>query len=441
MSPLRHFWSVSFITSLLLGVAAPARALQPLSEFLAGARRDNTDERAALLAAVQQEAEALAALGRTLPVATARGVYTRNEFEAKIDPAEFGVSLPSGLGATTLVIQPYNQFDGYFEVDVPLVDVAGWTRTRAAREGLAAAKSQAHATLLDVEKQVARNYYQLIGAEALRDSARRALDAALEDLALIRVRLGGGVATELDVDRAAAEVERARESISDAELTAELSRRALRTLTGLTPTEDAIAAPDDLREEAPLEQWEGATEELPSLVATIDQRKSAEATALAQRLSLLPKLTAAGLEHLTNAPGFFGANSIWSITLTASWSIDLATFGNARAQEAAAAVAKTKEAGARQAALDQIHEAWFRVHNGIAKGAATRAEATASAAAVHRARERYTQGTSTQLELMQAERDAFAAEVSRIQSDLDLSYARAVLRLAAGRPLDPETTP
>ena len=36
---------------------------------------------------------------------------------------------------------------------------------------------------------------------------------------------------------------------------------------------------------------------------------------------------------------------------------------------------------------------------------------------------------------MQAERDAYSAEVSRIQADADLSYARVALRLNASRPL------
>jgi outer membrane protein TolC len=39
---------------------------------------------------------------------------------------------------------------------------------------------------------------------------------------------------------------------------------------------------------------------------------------------------------------------------------------------------------------------------------------------------------------VQAERDAYSAEVSRIQADADLSYARVALRLNASRPLGKE---
>src|SRR5258708_4690368 len=103
-----YLWSVRSITIVLAGASAvTASALQPLPQFLSGARTASADERVALLNSAQQEGEALAALGRTLPSATARGVYTRNEFESKIDPAQFGPALPPGVTSTPLVIQPF----------------------------------------------------------------------------------------------------------------------------------------------------------------------------------------------------------------------------------------------------------------------------------------------------------------------------------------------
>ena len=58
-----------------------------------------------------------------------------------------------------------------------------------------------------------------------------------------------------------------------------------------------------------------------------------------------------------------------------------------------------------------------------------------SSHAAAQARERYRAGTITQLDLLQAQRDAFNAEVSRIQSDADLVNARAQLRLSTGHSL------
>ena len=438
LSSLRYI-TLGALTSGALLAASPALALQPLSTFVAGARRASTDDRIAALTAVQQDAEALAALGRVLPSATARGVYTRNEFESKLTPEQLGAPSGSALPSSALVIQSANQLDAYFQVDVPIIDAAGWARTRAARANARAARSSAAATILDVEKQVARNYYQLVGAAALHAAGERTLQAAQQNLGLARERHAGGVATELDVYRAASEVERARQSISDAELTFELSRRALRTLSGIATEGDATVTSDDLHEEAPLESWEGRPlEAIPSVAASIEQRSTAESTARAAKLAFLPTLSASAQEHLTNAPGFTGHDALWVLNVTAAWRLDVTTYGTLRSQDAAAELARTREAAARQRALDQVHESWFRVHGGIAKSRAARAEAQAAGAAVSRARDRYQQGAGTQLELVQAERDAFSAEVSRIQADADLSYARAGLRLDAGHTLGEE---
>lgn len=445
-TPHLHLSSLRYITLgglswVALLAAPPALALQPLSTFVAGARRASTDDRVAALTAVQQDAEALAALGRVLPSATARGVYTRNEFESKLTPGQLGAPSGSALPSGALVIQSANQLDGYFQLDAPIIDAAGWARTAAARANARAARSTAAATILDVEKQVARNYYQLVGAAALHAAGERTLQAAQQNLGLARERHAGGVATELDVYRAASEVERARQSISDAELTFELSRRALRTLSGVAAEGDVSAASDDLHEESSLESWEGRPlEAIPSVAASVEQRSTAESTALAAKLAFLPTLSASAQEHLTNAPGFTGHEALWVLNVTAAWKLDVTTYGTLRSQDAAAEIARTREVAARQRALDQVHESWFRVHDGIAKSRAARAEAQAAGAAVSRARERYQQGAGTQLELVQAERDAFSAEVSRIQADADLSYARAGLRLDAGHTLDEEIT-
>ena len=75
----------SIIVALLLASAGPAWALQPLSEFLQGARRTNLDNREAALNADEQESEALIALGHNLPALSVRGVYTRNQYNVAFD--------------------------------------------------------------------------------------------------------------------------------------------------------------------------------------------------------------------------------------------------------------------------------------------------------------------------------------------------------------------
>ena len=286
---------------------------------------------------------------------------------------------------------------------------------------------------------MANSYYQLIGASALRTAADRTLAAARENLALTEKRQAGGVATELEVNRAIAEVERALQSIADAELTTELASRALQTLTGVTPTGEIAGTSDDLHEEKPLGAWEGGNiDSLPKIAVFSERRSQAEAADHAADLALVPTISASAVEHCTNAPGFASQDSNWIVTVTAAWRLDVGTVGTIRAQSAAAEIARTREIAARRQALDQLHEDWFRIHSGISKSQATRAESRAAGVAVARARERYQQGAGTQLDLVQTERDAFSAEVSRIQADADLAYARAALRLDAGLSLEEE---
>ncbi len=420
MSSFCHIWSprsIIIIVAAVLAGAGPARALQPLSEFLAGARAANLDNREAAMAAVEQQHEALAALGRDLPSLSVRASYTRNQFAAVFPVMTTPTSPPQ-----TLVIQPFDQWDLFLQADAPLVDFAGWTRARAARRAAGAARQNARATVLEVEKQVARFYYGLVGAEALRQSAERSFAAAQANAELTRERRAGGVATALDVERAQAEVERARQVIADVELQAQLAHRALITLSGVTPSGAAPPPEDDLHEEAPLERWDTTPDAaIPLLAAAAEQARGAALSARAVKLSLVPTLTASFIERITNATSFIGQPDYFTFTLNLAWRLDVASVANIRAQASLAEIALIRQERARLAVHDQIYEAWQRVRTGIAKSRAARAQA---------------KGAGTQLEVVQAQRDAFAAEVGRVQADADLTFARALLRLSSGVSLD-----
>src|SRR5262249_32299106 len=139
--------------------------------------------------------------------------------------------------------------------------------------------------------------------------------------------------------------------------------------------------------------------------------------------ALLPTLNATASEHATNAPGF-GTSPYWSVGAYVQVKLDLFTLEGARSSSAASQLASIQEAKARQVARDTIFDAWHQVGASIAKAAAARAQAQASAHSAELARTRYAAGTATQLEVIQSARDAFSANVARIQADADLVYAR-----------------
>src|SRR5436853_3552297 len=176
----------------------PSLALQPVETFLAGARERNPDELEARATALQQQGQALSALGRVLPGMSANGSYTRNQYSSAITLAQ------PGQPAQTTTLLPRDQWDGSVTLTVPLIDLAGFRRVSSANASARAAAYQLDAAWLQVQAQVAQDYYQLIADFALVAASHAALDVSREGLTLAEARLRAGAAGVLEVDRARA---------------------------------------------------------------------------------------------------------------------------------------------------------------------------------------------------------------------------------------------
>lgn len=419
-------------TALLAG-AAPAGALQPLPDFLASGRSRALENREAAATVAQREAEADQAWGRVLPAFTARASYTRNENSAEICQK---VPPQTCTDAEKVVITPNDQLDASFSVEVPLIDVAGWNRVGAARETAKAAAARAQGTARDVDRTLAQRYFQAIASEALLDAANKAVAAAEATLKVAEARESAGATSSLEIERAAAEVARSKQSVADATLLRAVSRRALESTSGLKPSEGAPAFTDDLRDEGPVDTWEKGAATAPAVVAAHHDQQAADRNATAAWAALLPTVSATATERLTNATGFAGKVSSYTVALTATFRLDLTSVRNAAAQDAAATAGALRRERAERDTRSQIFEAHQQVTAQIAKCKAARAQEQASRRAADIARDRHVEGAGTQIDAIQAERDAFQASVTRIQADADLAFARVTLRLAAGRPLD-----
>ena len=147
----------------------------------------------------------------------------------------------------------------------------------------------------------------------------------------------------------------------------------------------------------------------------------------------MPTLSANAQERITNATGFTGRTSAYTMQGMLSWRLDYSAYSTAQAQASAADVQKVRAERARRGVEDDIFDAWERVRTGIVKSASARAQAEAALRAEELALARYQSGALTQLDVTQSQRDAFQAQASRIQADADLLYSRVVLRLAAGK--------
>jgi len=419
-----------FLFLLLVLYSLPSLALQPVETFVAGARQRNPDELEARANVRQEEGRSTSTLGRVLPGVTLRGAYTRNQYSSTVDLAAPGQ--PSQL--VTLV--PSDQWDGSATVTVPLIDLAGFRRVGAAKATAQAAAHQLDATRLQVEGQVIQDYYQVVANVALVAASQTALQVSREGLRLARARYQAGTAAVLEVDRAVADVEQQVQQLAAAQLQVALAARALESTSGVEPDlSEVIALTDDLRPEPDLAAFARGLSGLPAVEAAAASSRAAEKEANAQRLVLAPRISGVFIERGTNAPGFSGNNWLYQAGVIATWSFDLTNLGDIQAQDAAVDVARARELRARLSAGDAIHREWNTVVAAIARSRSARAGQEAAAHASAQARERYRAGTITQLDLLQAQRDAFTAEVSRIQADADLVNARAQLRVSAGRSL------
>ena len=408
-----------------LGAPSTAHALQPLDTFLAGARSNHPDALAADATYRQREAEVGQARGRLLPSLTARGTYTHNQFEA-ITPPELG----------SLVITPQNQLDAVFLLDVPIVDLAQFARYGAQKTQAELADASRALTRRGLEERVVRTYYLFAATSGLRNIADRSLALAEKNKKNVADRLEAGLASELDLERANANVERAKQDVADALLSQQLAARNLETLSRVKPEAATVFPEDDLHDEGTLDSWVAAIDpNMPERRMSEAERKLAEASRDAAKLTFAPALSAQAQERLTNATGFTGRVGSYALSATLSFRFDFGQIAQLDAAKAAQEGAIARAEGTRRSTEDAVAEAYNRINANLAKAKASRAQAKATDRAAVIAEDRYQAGTSTELDVTQAQRDAFSANVARIQSDLDLAQARAVLRIATGKPL------
>ncbi len=432
MNRLPRFKVLGRLGILSCALSVPAQATQPLESFLERAETQSFDAREASITQRQRAAEADVALARLIPAFTARGVYTRNQRE---------VAVPLDAGPD-LVITPQNQLDALLQLDVPIVDLASYHRYKSAQALERSASAQRDATTIDVSRGVARAYYQFLGASALARSAQESIGLAQANQKNVDARRAAGAATELDNERALANVARAEQDLADAALGVALSARSLESLSGLSPEPAATTfAADDLRLEGSLESWLSRARETPLVRAGNHLREAAEENRKAASRAILPTLSGSAQERLTNATGFGGEASSYSLQLILAWRLDYSVGSLESAQQAALDAQAVRVERTERAALDATFEAYQRVQAGIAKSRAARAQARAATRAAELSQDRYAAGAATQLDVTQAQRDAFLAAASQIQADSDLAYARAALRLAVGAPVSTTSAP
>lgn len=434
---MRYQWRLGVLVGFIACGGASSNsawALQPLQDFVRAAQRNNPDNLEARATFQQRAAQSQAATGAYLPSLTVQAWYTYNQYDAV-------VTLPNG---PTLTILPHHGLDASVTLAVPVVNIGAWRQKQAATANEATALASKESAAVNVEMNVTQTYYQVLGAAAVRYAATQNVEVAENNANVVRDRMELGTASELDYQRALADLARARRDAAAAEQELIRSQRVLESLARLTPepVSPSDYIEDDLREERPLAQWLGtSSSELLTVKPSVLAIEAAERSRSAARAAWIPTLAVQGQQRFTNAGGFTGRSNYLTVMATATGRLDFSLSPNVKAQSAAVEAARAREDKARRAAEDGIFQAWHQVNVGLEKARAARAQVQSATLAQQLAKERYAGGVATQLEVVQAQRDFFTAAVAQAQADFDLMYARALLRLAARRAGQTEASP
>lgn len=406
--------------------AGGAEPLTKLPDLLAAASVHALDVRAARAQVRAARARTAVTSASLWPRFSATLGYTRNQFPSV-------AQVPDGTGGLdSVVVVAENQVDLVARIEVPLINASVWRRVKAADTATIAGVVDVEVRQRAVEDQVVRQWTVWVGSAALSKAAARTVAASEASRQVVVGRRAAGFADAAASARADAEVARAQQSVAEAKLGVDLAAGALQTLTGVELGSPTTVLDDDLARPAPMPTWLEQVDRLPAVRAATLRARSISVEVGAEWLGYVPRLDAHAQERVTNAKGF-GETGTWSAGVTASWLLDRGTVARSSEREAAHAAAVVDVARARQDALDAIRDAHHRVCAQIEQVTAARAEAAALIAAQVIIRARFASGDATQLEVVQGERDVFAAEVARIRAVADLIYARAHLRLAAGR--------
>lgn len=400
---------------------------QDVKAFLRGAEQQNVDRLISIEQRNRAAAEYRQAWTALLPSFTASGGWTHNQYAAEIaNPA---------TGNKTVIV-PMDQLDATLRFDLPLIDTQRWLKALAAQTSAEAAALREQATGDLVRRQVVAAYYGYGAALAVSESAQKSAGVAAAQLRLMEIRASAGAVTELDLLRARAEVARTRQVVADAQSLVATSRRTLRTLSGMDPPQELPLPKDNLASEGALADLEARVEQLPAVQAADKDAQASGRVATQARLALLPSVSAQFTQRLTNATGFQGQAALYNAGVTFSWRLDVPTFMGQQAQAANEQVAVLSGTRVRLQSRDQINSDWQRLQAALMKIEAAAAQVEAAQRAAQVARDRYAVGAATQVDVIQAERDVFGAEVGQIQARAELATARASLRISAALPLD-----
>ncbi|MBM7115892.1 TolC family protein [Archangium primigenium] len=413
----------------LLAVTMTVSAASPvltLPEALEEARRTNLDIKVARARLDQSLLLSRRAWAAYLPTVAVGGSYTRNSTEAVL-------TLPGG--GPEVVIQPYNALAAQAEVRQAIISPSLWPAIRNAGIAEDVATNNAEFTRREVLFGVAQAYFN---AAALQESIRATqflLDVNRAREKDTQARFDAGTVTRVALLRAQLDRTRAEQDLVRARNSYDAARLALATLLQRDSVDFTLQLPPV--PEVPAKDEELARKAQDSRPDVLAARRNLD-LAVGRRqgvwFSYAPSVNFAGVYRVSNAAGFAGQASVWTLTLNGSWTL---WDGGLREVSLREESARVVEAAAQQKQVEtrvSQEVATARLDYDNARSNLAKAEEALSLA---RETQRLTEisfkaGVGTYLEVADSNAALTTAEVSAISERLQTSLAALRLQRASG---------
>src|SRR6266702_4779078 len=313
--------------------------------------------------------------------------------------------------------------------------------TSAARSDLVAREEDRRALQLSLIGDVATAYFDLRAADLNLAIARRTLDSRRQTLQLARRRLDQGLISELDVRQFEAEVAGPAANVADFERQVAQQENALSVLVGHNP--GAIARGRSLTEMAaripvPVGVPSALLERRPDVRSAEASLRAATARIGVAQAARLPTITLTGQygsQSTEFSKWFASGTNIWQAF--AGVSIPLFTQGRPGGEEVNIARARAVQARARYeqtvlVALREVEDALVALRTAQDRTAAQERQVVALRRALELADMRYQNGVSSYLDVLDAQRGLFTAELALTGAGRDQLVAAVQLYKAVG---------
>lgn len=299
--------------------------------------------------------------------------------------------------------------------------------TEAARAELFASEDSWRSVLITLVADLARTYFDLLELDRELEIARSTLQTRRASLDLQRQRAERGLSTQLDVQRAAAEVAVAAATLPDVERRIAQTENALNFLVGRNPgpiPRGAVLDGQRVPPEVPAGLPSALLERRPDIRQAEQTMIAANARIGEAKAAYFPRISITGLfglESVSMSSLFKGASRVWDIGPTMT--VPIFTAGRisgtvkaseARQQQALAQYRRTIEQAFREVADALVFHQKMREIR-----AEQEARVAATRQALYLANLRYDRGLSTYLDVLDQERQLFRAELDLASSTRD----------------------